>query len=107
MVARLVSTIFGAGIVLVVAAAPASAADDIEAKVQTCNVCHGQNGVPIDPKTMPIIWGQQASYLMKQLRNYRSGEHMIGKYVGPGPYPSGVHVMGSLAISSRTHTSAV
>jgi len=78
MFIRLISTVFGAGIaltvVLAVAAAPASAADDIEAKTQTCNVCHGQNGVPIDPKTMPIIWGQQQSYLMKQLRDYRSGE---------------------------------
>jgi cytochrome c553 len=66
--------LFGAGISLVIVAASALAADDIEAKVQTCAVCHGQNGVPLDPKTMPIIWGQQQSYLMKQLRNYRNGE---------------------------------
>ncbi len=29
---------------------------------------------PIDPKTIPIIWGQQQSYLVKQLRDYRNGE---------------------------------
>ena len=57
-----------------IVAAPARAADDIEAKAQTCAACHGQNGVPIEPKTIPIIWGQQQSYLMKQLRDYRNGE---------------------------------
>jgi cytochrome c553 len=65
---------FGAGFGLALAAVPAHAADDIEAKAQTCAVCHGQNGVPIDPKTIPIIWGQQQSYLVKQLRDYRSGD---------------------------------
>jgi cytochrome c553 len=73
MFTRLLSTIFGAG-VFAVAAVPAYAADDIEAKAQTCDVCHGQNGVPLDPKTMPIIWGQQQSYLVKQLHDYRSGD---------------------------------
>ena len=29
---------------------------------------------PTDPKTIPIIWGQQQSYLVKQLRDYRNGE---------------------------------
>ena len=74
MLTRLFSTIFGAGIGFAAAAVPAYAADDIEAKVQTCAVCHGQNGVPLDPKTMPIIWGQQQSYLVKQLHDYRSGD---------------------------------
>ena len=46
---------------------PAVAADDIEAKAQTCAACHGENGVPADPKTTPIIWGQQANYLFKEL----------------------------------------
>ena len=53
---------------------PAYAADDIEAKAQLCAACHGENGVPIDPKTIPIIWGQQQSYLVKQLHDYRSGD---------------------------------
>ena len=74
MFTRLVSTIFGAGIGLAVVTAPAYAADDIEAKVQMCAACHGQNGVPIEPKTIPIIWGQQQSYLVKQLHDYRSGD---------------------------------
>jgi cytochrome c553 len=74
MFTRLFLTIFGAGIGFAVVLAPACAADAIEAKVQTCAVCHGQNGVPIDPKTIPIIWGQQQSYLVKQLHDYRSGD---------------------------------
>jgi cytochrome c553 len=74
MFTRLFSTIFGAVVGFAVTAAPAYAADDIEVKAQACAVCHGQNGVPIEPKTIPIIWGQQASYLMKQLRDYRSGD---------------------------------
>jgi cytochrome c553 len=67
-------TIFGAAAIVALVAMPAEAADDIEAKVQVCSTCHGQNGVPTDPKTIPIIWGQQESYLVKQLHDYRSGD---------------------------------
>jgi cytochrome c553 len=70
---RLFPTLLGAGIGLAVAAVPAHA-NDIEAKVQLCTACHGQNGVPFDPKTVPIIWGQERSYLFKQMRDYRNGE---------------------------------
>lgn len=59
---------------IALASPPAQAEDDIEAKVQPCAKCHGANGVSIDPKTMPTIWGQQQSYLMKQLRDFRTGE---------------------------------
>jgi cytochrome c553 len=71
MFARLFSTIVGAAVTFAV---PAHAVDDIEAKAQLCAACHGQNGVPTDPKTVPIIWGQQQSYLVKQLHDYRSGD---------------------------------
>ena len=74
MFTRLFSTIVGAGIGFAVSAVPAYAADEIEAKAQMCDACHGANGVPADPKTIPIIWGQQQSYLVKQLRDYRNGE---------------------------------
>ena len=74
MFTRLFSAIVGAGIGFAITAVPAYAADDIEAKAQMCDACHGQNGVPADPKTIPIIWGQQQSYLVKQLRDYRNGE---------------------------------
>src|SRR5580704_476939 len=71
---RFIATIFAAGVSFAVIAIPADAADDIEAKAQICAGCHGENGVPTDPKTIPIIWGQQQSYLVKQLHDYRSGD---------------------------------
>jgi cytochrome c553 len=74
MTRRFFSAIFGLGFGLAAALPPALAQDGIEAKVQACAACHGDKGVPADPKTMPVIWGQQQSYLMKQLRDFRSGE---------------------------------
>ena len=74
MFTRLFSTIVSAGVSFAITAVSAYSADDIEAKVQACAACHGENGVPTDPKTIPIIWGQQQSYLVKQLHDYRSGD---------------------------------
>ncbi len=74
MFKRLSSSIFCAAAIFAVVSVPADAQDSIEAKVQVCAACHGQNGVPTDPKTIPIIWGQQVSYLVKQLHDYRNGE---------------------------------
>jgi cytochrome c553 len=68
------SAIFGVGIGIAVAIAPVHAADAIDAKAQLCAACHGDNGVPTDAKTIPVIWGQDQSYLMKQLRDFRNGE---------------------------------
>jgi cytochrome c553 len=73
MTSKLIPTIFGTLVVLAAFAAPAGAAEAIEAKLQNCNACHGENGVPID-KTIPIIWGQQEYFLVKQLHDYRSGD---------------------------------
>ena len=74
MFTRFFSGIFGLGIGLAVGIAPAHAADEIETKAQLCAACHGDKGVPADPKTIPVIWGQERSYLMKQLRDFRNGE---------------------------------
>ena len=41
--------------------------------IHVCGECHGENGNPKDEK-LPIIWGQSAVYLEKQLRDYRSGQ---------------------------------
>jgi len=71
---RVFSAVLGAGFGLVIALPLAHAQDEIEAKAQLCAACHGDKGVPTDPKTMPVIWGQEQSYLMKQLRDFRSGE---------------------------------
>ena len=72
MLARVAFAVFAVEIGLAIA--PAYAADEIEAKVQLCAACHGDKGIPADPKTIPVIWGQQESYLMKQLRDFRNGE---------------------------------
>ena len=69
-------TVFGALVIAAAAlAGPSQAADAIDpAKVQVCGSCHGQTGEPMDPKTMPIIWGQQENFLVKQLHDYRAGD---------------------------------
>jgi cytochrome c553 len=64
--------VIGAMAVLVAAAGPGRA-DDVEAQAQTCAACHGQNGEPQQKET-PIIWGQQESFLVKQLHDYKSGD---------------------------------
>jgi cytochrome c553 len=74
MLRRVFLTVLGAASGFAAAALPGHAAEDIEAKVQMCSACHGQNGLPADPRTIPIIWGQQQSYLVKQLHDYRSGD---------------------------------
>ncbi len=58
----------------VAVARPAQAADDVEVKAQGCALCHGTGGIPTDPKIIPIIWGQQADYLYKELHDYHSGD---------------------------------
>ena len=68
------SVIFGAGMICALVAGPVVAADDIDTKVQLCAACHGQNGEPLNPKTTPIIWGQQSNYLFKELHDFHSGD---------------------------------
>jgi len=70
---RSVSTIIAAGAMAAILTAPAQAQGNIESKAQMCGACHGQNGVPLDPKTMPIIWGQQVYYMVKSLHDYKTG----------------------------------
>jgi cytochrome c553 len=52
--------------------APAVAAD-AASQAQACDACHGGNGLPISA-TIPIIWGQQGSYLYKELHDFHSGD---------------------------------
>jgi cytochrome c553 len=68
--------------VLVMLAAPANAAQagpspstpvEFGAKLLVCNACHGDNGVPKDA-TIPVIWGQQENFLIKQLHDFQSGD---------------------------------
>jgi cytochrome c553 len=46
-------------------------AQELETEMATCNACHGQNGQPIDVN-IPIIWGQQTAFLVKQIHDYKS-----------------------------------
>ena len=66
------------GLSVILAVAPFAQAADIEAgkarAATVCAACHGDKGVPSDPKAIPVIWGQEQSYLMKQLRDFRNGE---------------------------------
>ncbi len=43
-----------------------------ESDLAQCWSCHGQEGRSSD-RTMPVIWGQSADYIMKQLTDYREG----------------------------------
>ena len=72
---RCIPTIIAASAIAAVLSAPAQAQGqaNIEAKAQMCGACHGQNGQPLDPKTMPIIWGQQVYYMVKSLHDYKTG----------------------------------
>ena len=49
------------------------AADAVEQAVAGCWGCHGAGAAPKDP-TIPVIQGQQAAYLEKQLHDFRSGQ---------------------------------
>jgi cytochrome c553 len=81
MLKTLVSATCGAAAMLALAAAPATAADELDAKLQACNACHGANGQPID-KSIPIIWGQTTAYMTKQLHDYR-GEDRPSPVMSP------------------------
>jgi cytochrome c553 len=72
---------FACAVVLALVAAPAQAADDLGARLQSCNACHGANGQPVD-KSIPIIWGQTTAYLVKQIHDYRS-EDRINSVMSP------------------------
>lgn len=44
----------------------------LEADLAQCWSCHGKDGRSSD-STMPVIWGQTADYIVKQLNDYRDG----------------------------------
>jgi len=86
-----VPTAFGVLVVLAALAAPAGAAEAIAerpalptpgnaaeaqnilgAKLLVCNTCHGANGAPKNTN-VPIIWGLQENYLLKELHDFQSG----------------------------------
>ncbi len=87
-----VSTFFGALVVLAALVAPLSAEERapevpalptpgnaaeaqniLRAKLLVCNTCHGQNGAPKNAD-VPIIWGLQENYLLKELHDFQHGD---------------------------------
>jgi len=50
-----------------------AAADSVSDAVQVCSGCHGEAGIPADP-TFPIIWGQNRTYILNQLRDFKFGK---------------------------------
>jgi len=70
MFRHLLSAALGAAAIVAFAQA-ARAADDLDARLATCNACHGANGRPISAE-IPIIWGQQTAYMVKQIHDYRA-----------------------------------
>jgi cytochrome c553 len=85
MINNHVSTVFGALVVLAALAAPANAADPVpapssqaefNAKLLVCNACHGDKGAPKNA-AIPILWGQQENYLVKQLHDFQRGDRNV------------------------------
>jgi len=77
--------VFGVLAVVTALAAPAYAAEAIPdpsmqrefgAKLLVCNVCHGDRGMP-KSGNVPIIWGQQENYLVKQLHDFETGDRNV------------------------------
>jgi cytochrome c553 len=74
--------VLGVMAALVAFAAPVKSAQDTPdptrqreyaAKLGVCVACHGANGVP-KSGNIPIIYGQQENYVLKQLHDFRTGE---------------------------------
>lgn len=47
-------------------------ADSVADAIQTCAACHGEDGVPGD-KTFPILHGQNRTYILNQLHDFKNG----------------------------------
>jgi len=65
------------------ASLPAGSAKDVEGdkaagqeKSQSCQACHGANGMAVDPNLYPNIAGQHPSYIAKALHDYRDGRRV-------------------------------
>jgi cytochrome c553 len=51
----------------------AEAKNILGAKLLVCNTCHGAGGVPKNTN-VPIIWGLQENYLLKELHDFQHGD---------------------------------
>jgi cytochrome c553 len=70
-----VSTVFGVLGVLAALTFPGNAAEAptvLDGKLAVCGVCHGVDGLP-KLEGVPIIWGLQENYILKQLHEFQRG----------------------------------
>ncbi len=70
---RIVHTV--AAVLLALTVSPAYAAGDKEAgkeKAIPCQICHGKGGRSTNP-LYPVLAGQHAQYIVKQLKAFQSG----------------------------------
>src|SRR4051794_18625276 len=68
--------VFGVLAALTFAATPGHAAEaqtPLGGKLVVCGVCHGVDGLP-KLEGVPVIWGLQENYILKQLRDFRRGD---------------------------------
>src|SRR3954467_4208491 len=79
MMNNYVSTVFGVLGVLAALTFPTTPGNAAEAqtalggKLVVCGVCHGVDGSP-KLEGVPVIWGLQENYILKQLRDFRRGD---------------------------------
>ncbi|HHJ36126.1 MAG TPA: c-type cytochrome, partial [Gammaproteobacteria bacterium] len=44
---------------------------------ENCSVCHGNGGEGNDEKTIPLLYGQHYPYLLRQVRQIKSGQRKV------------------------------
>ena len=91
----LLAAFAGASLVLSVGANAAGDAAAGKAKSAICGACHGATGTSVNPM-WPHLAGQQAAYLVKQLKDFKSGARK-DPVMAPMAAPLSVQDMENLA----------
>jgi cytochrome c553 len=73
----------------------------LSAKLLVCNTCHGAEGVPRNAN-VPVIWGQQEAFLLKQMHDVQSGarDSEVMSWMSTALTPSEVEAAMAYAIVS-------
>jgi cytochrome c553 len=73
----------------------------LNAKLLVCNTCHGAEGVPRNAN-VPVIWGQQEAFLLKQMHDFQSGarDSEVMSWMSTALTPSEVEAAMAYAIVS-------
>lgn len=85
----------GASLLLSASAGAAGDAAAGKAKSAICGACHGATGISVNPM-WPHLAGQQAAYLVKQLKDFKSGARK-DPVMAPMAAPLSVQDMENLA----------